>query len=373
MNEKGLTKNDSQCLKGVGILLMLFYHLFRTQSVFKGHDISFYPFDEHTVVAASYMCKICVCVFAFVTGYGLLKSIKNTQIDRNSVARWNVKRLLKTMSGFYFIYVIAFVVTFAIDGLPKSTYFTGSVLKGILYVILDFLGLSNLFSTPMLIGTWWYMSAAVIYILLVPLIYEISKKMGGYLPVVITVAMIPTVLKIGFTGGRNPYTFLLVMIFGMIFADYNLFEKINGRLPGNKMMSYISSFFIFGGVSAFFCFLSERKDSEAGWQLIYSVFPVFVICFLRYCVIRIPVVRQILSFLGKYSMTIFLTHTFIRYNYLNGFVYSFGNFIKIYAVLLVLSLALAVVLDTVKKLIRYNRLVNRVTSLSLVMVDKIVK
>lgn len=369
MNEKGLTKKDSQCLKGIGILFMLFYHLFRAPEVFAGHSVSFFPFDENFVVAASYMCKICVCIFAFVSGYGLLKSVKAIAINRFSVVKWNIKRLLKTMSGFWFIYVLAFIVTFIINDLPKTVYFNGSGIKGFVYVLIDFLGLSNLFSTPMLIGTWWYMSAAVIYILLVPIIFCISKKIG-YTPIAFAIIFIPKALNIGFTGGRNPYTFLLVMVFGMLFADYNIFEKISCGLPKNKFLAFLISFAAFGGISIFFCIASQRKDNESAWQLIYGVFPVFVICFFRYCVIRIPVIKNILAFLGDHSMTMFLTHTFIRYTYLNEFVYSFRNFIKIYAVLFVLSVALAFVIDMIKRLIKFDKLVEKMILFSLSLVNE---
>ena len=37
---------------------------------------------------------------------------------------------------------------------------------------LDFLGLHSLFGTVTMNGTWWYMSAAVIFVILVPLVMK---------------------------------------------------------------------------------------------------------------------------------------------------------------------------------------------------------
>lgn len=95
------------------------------------------------------------------------------------------------------------------------------------------------------------------------------------------------------------------------------------------------------------------------WELKFAVVPVFFICFCRYCIIRIPVIKNILEFLGRHSFTLFLTHSFIRYTYLNEFIYSFKNFMLIYVVLFSLSLLLAIVIDLIKKFVQYDKLINK--------------
>lgn len=358
MKENGLTKNDSLALKGIAIIIMLFHHLFCEVSRFDSYDVSFAPFSQDFVVSVSLMMKICVSIFAFITGYGLLKSIARTPIDRASVFKWNVTRLLKTMSGFYFVYVIAFAATQLISGLPMETYFSGSKVKGLLYVLADFSGLSTLFGTPRLLATWWYMSAAIIFILLVPIIYSVSKKIG-YLSVVAVVIILPRLLNVGYPGGTNPYSFILPMVFGMIFSDYNLFEKISSIKPKNKIAAYITDFLFFGLSILFFYYVSINFKTSEAWELLFGVSPVFFICFCRYCIVRIPVLKNILEYLGKHSFTLFLTHNFIRYTYLNEFTYSFKNFMLIFIVLFALSLLLAVVIDFIKKLVQYDKLINK--------------
>ncbi|MDE6110696.1 MAG: acyltransferase, partial [Eubacterium sp.] len=358
MNNNGLTKKDSLAMKGIAIIIMVFHHLFCEVSRFENYDVSFAPFSQDFVVSVSLMMKICVSIFAFITGYGLLKSIAKTPLDRSSVFKWNITRLLKTMSGFYFVYVITFVTTQLLSGLPMKAYFSGSKIKGILYVLADFSGLSALFGTPKLIGTWWYMSAAVIFILLVPIIYSVSKKIG-YLPVVAVVIILPRLLNVGYPGGINPYSFILPMVFGMIFSDYNLFEKLNTMKPKNKTAAYITDFIFFGLSVVFFYFVSINFKTSEAWEILFGVSPVFFICFCRYCIIRIPVLKTILEYLGKHSFTLFLTHSFIRYTYLNEFTYSFGNFMVIFIVLFILSLLLAVVIDFIKQLVQYDKLINK--------------
>lgn len=358
MNNNGLTKKDSLAMKGIAIIIMLFHHLYCEVSRFDKYEIDFSPFSQDFIVDVSLMMKICVSIFAFITGYGLLKSIAKTPLDRGSVLKWNITRLLKTMSGFYFVYIIAFVTTQILSGYPMKTYFGGSRVKGIMYVLADFTGLSTLFETPHMLGEWWYMSAAIIFILLIPVIYGASKKIG-YLPVITIIIMLPRLLNAGYLGGTNPYSFILPMVFGMVFSDYNIFERLSLIKPKNKIVAYITDFLFFGLSIVFFYFICINFKTSEAWELKFAVFPIFFICFCRYCIVRIPVVKNILEYLGKRSYTLFLTHTFISSVYLNEFIYSFKNFLLIYVVLFSLSLLLAIVIDFIKKLIQYDKLIDK--------------
>lgn len=358
MKDKGLTKSDSLALKGIAIIIMVFHHLYCEEKRFDKYVVDFSPFSQDFVVDISMMMKICVSIFAFITGYGLLKSIAKTPLDRSSVLKWNITRLLKTMSGFYFVYIIAFVITQLLSGYPMKTYFSGSRIKGIVYVLADFTGLSTLFDTPCMLGEWWYMSAAIIFILLVPIIYGAAKKIG-YLPIITIIIMLPRLLKTGYPGGINPYSFILPMVFGMVFSDYNIFERLSAIKPKNRAVAYITDFVFFGLSIVFFYFVCINFKTSEAWELKFAVFPVFFICFCRYCIVRIPVVKNILEYLGKRSYTLFLTHTFISSVYLNAFTYSFKNFMLNYVVLFALSLLLAVVIDFIKKLVQYDKFINK--------------
>lgn len=366
---KGLSKNDSLAIKGIAILIMLFHHLYCSVDRFENFTVDFSPFSQSTVVSVSLFFKICVSIFAFITGYGLLKSVSKIEFNNKNVFKWNVTRLIKTMSGFWLIYVLSFVVTMIIDRRPLEIYFGGSRIKGVLYILLDFLGLANFFDTPTLCGTWWYMSAAVIFILIIPLIYFISRKVG-YIPIIVVVVALPRLLNIGYPGGVNAYSFILPVILGMMFAEYNLFEKMSDIMPKNKALSYVTSFAVLG-VMTVLCYLLYRVyPQNKGWEYNYGIVPVIVICFSRYCVIRVPVIKQILQFYGKHSLTMFLTHTFIRAVYFNEFVYSFDNFMLIYAVLLVMSTVLAVVIDLFIDLIRYHKFTAIMVKASSKAIDK---
>lgn len=370
--QKGLTKFDSLALKGIAILMMLFHHLYSTLDRFENYTVDFSPFAQSSVVSVSLFFKICVSIFAFITGYGLLKSIAKTSLNRKDTTKWCLTRLIKTMSGFWLIYVLAFIVTMIIDQRPIQVYFDGSRAKGILYVLLDFLGLANLFDTPTLNSTWWYMSAAIVFILIIPIIHALSKKVG-YIPVILAIVALPRLLNTDYPGGVDAYSFILPVVFGMMFAEYDIFEHISAKLPRNKIWAYVISFVVFGGLSIACYILFRVYPQHKGWEFNYGIAPVIVICFVRYCILRIPGIKQVLGFLGKHSMTIFLTHTFIRGIYLNDLVYSFGNFMLIYVVLLALSVILAVVIDLFTHIIKYHQLTSKLIVQANKTVDKLEK
>lgn len=369
MKERGLTKRDSLCLKGIAIIMLLLYHLFRKKYLYEDYNVNFSPFTEEFATSIIIIFKICVSIFAFITGYGLLTSIKGKKLNRTEVTKWNITRLLKTMSGFYFIYIIVFIVTMVIDKYPMQIYLSESTTAAPLYMLIDFLGLSNLFETPTMLGAWWYMTAAIIFILLVPIIYTISKKVG-YLPVIFVVIMLPRVLGTGYPGGINLYPFILCLTFGMIFADYGLFEKISDFLDKKKIF-YVLAFCVLAVIMAYYYLFFNNVSKTEQWELEFAIFPVFVIVFCRYFIIRIPGIKQILAVFGKYSMNMYLIHNFMRHMYLKEFLFSFENFLLIFLVLFVLSFVMAVAIDLIKKLVRYDKLIDKINEVLVKQVDKL--
>ncbi len=368
MNESfktsGLSKSDSNRIKGVAILMMLMHHMYLSESRFEGFTVSFDPFDQNTVINVASYLKICVSLFAFISGYGLFLSYRSHKdnTDKSASRQWVYSRLLKLITGFLFIYILSFAITACIDGRPAEIYFSGSKVAGCLYMLIDALGLANLFGTPTLCGTWWYMSAAILYIVFVPALTLLAERVG-WLPIVVGVSAIPRLLGIDCPGTMNAWTFLIPVLCGMITADQRIFERMNKhgytKLINNKYSTGTLSL-PYAILSFVVIYVSFRVFLNFGynemWELGLGFFPVFVIVFLKYAIISIPVISYALDFLGRHSMTIFLTHTFIRVMYLSEVTYSNGHFLANYLVLLVLSVALAVIIDWLKKVLHINRI-----------------
>ena len=74
--ENGLKKEDSLALKGMAILMMVFYHCYYKVAKFQKYDVVFRGFSADQVITVASCMKICVALFAFVSGYGLMYGYK---------------------------------------------------------------------------------------------------------------------------------------------------------------------------------------------------------------------------------------------------------------------------------------------------------
>lgn len=372
-SQNTLTKTDSQCLKGIAIILMIFHHCFLDQTRFEGYTVIFAPFSESFVVSLSYYFKICVSIFAFISGYGLYLSAKKHLNSGRGITKWTVSRLIKTMSGFWFVYILCFIATWIYADLPQKTYCANGNIRGCVYALLDFMGLSSLFNTPTLNTTWWYMGAAILFIALIPLFMKLRQKIG-YFVIALLIVFIPRLLKVGYPGSINPYCFILALLAGMCFAEYKLFEKYSGpplNLLKNKHLYNILKFILSLAILIISIVVCDRTERYQIWELHYAIAPVIAICFCRQYVIRIPILKNILAFLGKHSMNVFLIHTFIRYTFFADFTYSFKYFWLIALVLLAISLGISVVLELIKKGIHFDKITLWLSGRAAACIDKL--
>lgn len=105
---KGLKKEDSMALKGIAVLMLVFHHCYRTAAKFEQYDVVFCGLSASQVITVAEICKICVAIFAFVSGYGLMYGYTIDKKKRNtrSISTWTLRHILSVMSGFWFVSVI---------------------------------------------------------------------------------------------------------------------------------------------------------------------------------------------------------------------------------------------------------------------------
>lgn len=330
--------------------------------MFDGFTLSFAPFTEEAVVHASLMSKLCVSMFAFVSGYGLFLSFRNQVKMSDGISRYVVSRYLKTMLPFFFLYAVSFVVTLLIDGYPLRIYFEHGITTGVFYVMLDFLGLAGIIGTPMMLGSWWYMSAAIVMIICLPMLYELGKKIGWF-PLTMLSILIPYAIGMDCPGTTNVLTFLPVFIIGMSLADSSVKNRVKPASKNAKTNIQLT-LFIIGTVLVFvYLFrLTMNIDFYDVWYLTLIVLPLLLLFVLKEIINKIPVVSTLLAFLGRHSMSMFILHGFIRGVYLHDFIYSCGNFILCFAILTAISLLVAIIADGMMKLTGYTDFTNSIAS-----------
>ena len=315
----GLKKEDSAALKGLAVLLLIFHHCYRLADRIERYQVDLCGLTTEQLVAIAECCKICVAIFAFVSGYGLMYgySAKMKNKEKYAVSEWISGHLLSTMSGFWFTAAVSYLIYFGL-GLKDPSKWGETFYERGFAVFADILGISRLLETESLNGAWWYMSAAFVFIILLPLLDGTIEKFGGIFCIAV-IFLLPRILGIGFQGGSKPYSFLLIFVAGMLCCKYNFFQKLHEYR--RKKLKFIC-------LSALLCagfFLYHKIDLKIFWEFRYALVPFLLILFCVEYLFRITPVSLFLQYLGKHSMNIWLVHTFVR-DSLGKYVFALKKF-----------------------------------------------
>ncbi len=369
---KAFSKDDTSAIKGIAILLLLNHHNFLSAERYKNYTVSFFPLSEQSAVAFSSFGKICVSIFVFLSAYGLTLSLKKyggeTTLRAGQYRDYLVPRLIKLMWGFWFAFAFCAVACAFISPQHFSVYSPGGgvygILRGLTNAVIDFFGLASLFGSPTLNGTWWYMTLAIFIVIIVPLIAACCKKLGTLASVLI-ILFAPRLIVLGtdFLIGNqsNVLRYTFPVLLGVLFAQNDILARLKAfAVTKNKALNKAVKFVAATAILAALYVLRGACNPISGYtyELRDGIIPVFVIYYCYEFIIDIPIIRQVLLFIGKYSMDIFLTHTFIRLYLFADFTYSFGNWLLIDLVLLLDSLAVAIAMHFIKKFTRYDNLLS---------------
>lgn len=216
-------------------------------------------------------------------------------------------------------------------------------------MIVEFLGCSTLFGTPTLESVWWYMSAAVTFVAMVPFIMLLEDKLMMLMMVVMA---LPRMLGVGFQGGTAIYSFVFTFLLGMLCAEYDIVNKwINiGNKGGVGGLKFIVELVILVVGYKFWL----KIPIKVFWEFHYGVYPFLVLLFLAEFIIPILAIQRVLTFFGKHSANMYLIHALLIY-YFTNFIYKMPYFLISYIVLLGMSLGVSILLDLLKKIINMKR------------------
>ena len=350
---EGLSKKESMALKGMAVLMLVFHHCYRTTAKFEKYDVVFRGLTCEQVISIAGWCKICVAIFAFVSGYGLMYGYTRKAAGKNadSVSRWTLKHIFSTMSGFWFTAVV-FYILYTLLKKPDFHKWGATFSEKSLHIGLDILGISKLMGTKSLNGSWWYMSAAFVYILLLPILAGMIRKYGAFLSIAI-IFIFPRVIGMNFPGGTSAYSFLMTFTIGVICCDCDFFSRF--RSLGNRKVTGI----LLGMMIVASFFLYHRVDIKTLWEFHFAIVPFLVILFCTEYLCKIRWIAGILEYLGKHSMNIWLTHTFVR-DWLGKYVFSVREFWLVPLLILVVSLMIGYCLDLLKKISGYENVIKRI-------------
>ena len=305
------TKKDSLALKGIAILMMYVHHFYLSPERWAGYTVDFFPLTESMTVYLAEFLKTCVCVFVFITGYGMTQSLKqkhpNLRPSSTDMLSYTRHRLVSLLSNFIFVYLLVILVSF-----PTGRFFEiyGRSGSSILYVLVDMFGLAKLFKTPSYVGTWWYMSLAIVLVVLFPLFVKLYREYRWAF--LFAVMLLPRFLNLRVVN-TNLLHYTLAMALGMYCAESDLFSRWKNfeetrlrKIP--KILLFLFHLLLLAALVVF-------RQSDAGQGLLEvfdGIIPVYIAYFGRLYLFRLRGLSPVLRFLGKHSMNMFLTHTLIR-------------------------------------------------------------
>lgn len=334
---KKFAKEQSFVVKGVAIMLLLFYHLFHEKEVLAEQQVNYAPLSENIFLQLAGFGNICVAVFVFLTAYGI--SLDVLRVDEFSIKDIYIKsagRFFRLMLNFFLVYV---TINLLCVGYMNYGSFYGSGKQGLLQLFCDSIGFSAILGTPMLNGTWWYMKIAYVLIFLVPLLAMVVKKTGK--TALLLGFFLPFVIQMDFEVER----YFFVAVLGVVAASENWVEKLM-NLKIHPVVWWLVA--VLGG--ALSCLIRQNAVvKEYYCNYVDAIVALFIVCSTVMTLGRVPIVNSILKFLGKHSMNIFLAHTFFYLIVWRKYVYYFKYAIVTFIILLGCSLAYSVILEFAKE------------------------
>lgn len=345
---------DTTRVKGVAILFLYAYHCFSSEERLGGYPVNFAPFSQTTVMQVSDAMNICVGMFTFLSAYGITlsykKQSKNFNFSKNQYLKGVLLRCIKLMMNFCFVFVLFFLL----HGIIAKQYSYGDTQIEILTnFIIDLSGLTYIFETTRLCGSWWYIGLALFVICLMPFCLELYRKFG-----VITVALFIFVPVCFITKYSHMTRWLLTIPLGIWFADHSVLERLKKMsfVKGYKCIDRLVKFLIMTLVFIAFVRLrtSDIGSEERIRYVINGVFSAFAVYYIYDFFVDIPILGNVLEFFGKHSLNMFLTHTFIRWIWFKDFTYSLHYAVVIYGFLVMSTILISVLLEGIKKMIHYS-------------------
>lgn len=364
------TKEHTMQMKGIAIIILLFHHCFlNTQrwatvpyeklATTKGwgyYPISFAPFSSHTIQYLASFSKICVAMFVFMTGYGMWVSYES-QKKKTTMSNYIKKRMVTLMTGFLIIFVVTEILA-----IPTGRFIEvyGHDFRSVVYMIIDALGLAKLLGTPLFCLTWWYMSLAIVLIMIFPFVHSIMEKYQW----IVVVASIIVPRACGFGQSTDLFRYLLAYTLGMYFAQHDLLARIKEKFMEQNVVGKLLSLIV--SLIDLAVIIKCRQNAWIGWKYLdfWDGFAAMYVIVLSYIyILNGKWIVKGLGFLGKHSMNIFLIHSFYRDVFFHKFTYSFYYAWLDYIVLMAISLVTSIVLEWFKKLIRYEKFIDWVKRL----------
>lgn len=352
--KEGITRRQSSELQGIAILLMFFHHFFMEMP----SDPAPWFLNPGLAVKLAWFGKICVALFAFVSGYGMyyvLQREEKTGFFQGM--RRDYLAVLRQLLAVYRKYWLIFLL------FPGIELLTGAGTFEPKEFFLNFFAISTTYQ-----ATWWYMGQYAVMLLLLPLIdmpfarfAEAGERKRKYLFFGLLLLAGAVWAVCGLTVYRPLWELLLRVVEGLRLSFLLPFcvGYLLARCKGYQWLarSIRGKAAVITAVAALAAAVTLRvilADSPAYARADFLIVPVFayaVLTLLQFA----PPFETAMAWLGRQSAYMWLIHGFLFEQTGAWLIGELHSGWLVYGVMLILSAVLAWLLNGLFRQLRTRR------------------
>lgn len=343
-----ITPAETQIVKAFAIAAMLIHHLF--------YEHPEYGMITHSVGIAG---KICVALFVFLSGYGMATTFPKNICGCLNTVKAFFFFLGKRYAKFFLNYWVVFFVTVPIGifcfGRTLETAY-GENANILVCFIKDMLGQQGFDSYNI---TWWFNELILALWLLFPLFYYAMKNGFWAVGILFFFFINPGDILYVFELIANCLSiYALPFCLGIAMALH--LERIN------KILNMVPlRVVLYGSITATFCLFFLRGVPLVPSFSYFRVDP-FLTVALVLAVISTCRATKLkftpLQYVGKHSMNMYLTHTYILGYFFGEYVFELKFPIVMFVIVFAASLLVSIAFETVKGKVGFYQLQNWIVS-----------
>lgn len=339
------SKEHTMVAKGIAICMMLYHHLFvipeRISCDYTALLDIIFPNAQHYLAV---MCKMCVCIYVFLSGYGLYRALSGKTFL--CMCKQVCIRILK----FMLIYVVVYVLFVPVG------MFTGYYQMDIAALAKGIFGLGNISGFN---NTWWFVNVYITILLIVPFIVKfldkgpLVKRITAVLGIFLIYGvnrfvnekLIVNYFYVYYLSNMSLWPVMMTLFVGCVCGRYPIYEKmlqffdkIQNVMIRQRVVVVAMSLMALSTIAARMVLIKNATDMK----LDFIIVPIFV--FSAVSALRRSRLWDFLIILGKHSTVMWLSHAFLCYTYAQKIVFLPFYSELVFVWFLVLSFCISIVI-----------------------------
>lgn len=304
--------------------------------------------------------KVCITIFVFLSGYGMSMTFPNMcggwKNDCKTILFFLGKRYTKFFLNYWVVFFVSVSIGIFCYGRTLEIAY-GENANIASTFIKDFFGQCGFNSYNI---TWWFNELILSLWLLFPLFYWLMKNRIVAVGILLFLQMNPSKLLFpleSFANGLSIFAFPYCV--GILFAQ---------QYPSvNRLLSTMSSRWIPYVLFLLALIIFFLRGAEVISFMPKYLLDMFVTLFLVFSVVSMARIKgyklQFFQFIGKHSMNMYLTHTFIFGYFFHDFIYGLKYPILMFLALFGISLLISIIIELAKNKLGFYRFQGKIISL----------